>query len=148
MKRAVLFVLVLNVVLCGSLCAAPQNGGVAASFVKPTGDFKEVTGSGYGLSLIFDYPLASVANISGSLGRYQFSGKDDQDGTSIWEFTAGPQVDFGKLYVGFEVGYFTNLKEWGVVPNLGIRKDMLDIGLRYKVTDDGKFLALRAGVFF
>ncbi len=89
-----------------------------------------------------------MVNISGSLGWYQFSGEDDQDGTSIWEFTTGPQVDFGKLYAGFEVGYFTTMNEWGVVPNLGIRKDMIDIGLRYKVTGDGKFFALRAGLYF
>ncbi len=100
------------------------------------------------LSDIAERAVLSVVNISGSLGWYQFSGEDDQDGTSIWEFTTGPQVDFGKLYAGFEVGYFTTMNEWGVVPNLGIRKDMIDISLRYKVTGDGKFFAMRAGLYF
>ena len=148
MKLALGTFLILSLLIGDAVHAAPQNGGLAASFVQPTGDFKNVAGNGYGLSAIFDYPLASVANLSGSLGRYHFTGVDELDGTSFWEFTAGPQVDFGKLYAGFEVGYYTTLKEWGVVPNLGIRKGMVDAGLRYKVTADGKFFALRAGFFF
>jgi len=148
MKLSLGTFLILGLMFGGAVHAAPQNGGLAASFVQPTGDFKNVVGSGYGLSAIFDYPLASVVNLSGALGRYHFTGVDERDGMSFWEFTAGPQVDFGKLYGGIEVGYYTTLKEWGVVPNLGIRKGMVDVGLRFKVTADRKYFALRAGIFF
>ncbi len=156
MKRYLVATLAMALVLCNSALAAPKNGGLAASYAKPNGDFENLVGNGGGLSFIFDYPMSGVVNISGSLGYYNFSGATVQsggadvelEGRSIWEFAAGPQLDFGRLYVGVEGGYYTDLKEWGAVPNIGIRKGILDFSFRYKMTDDAKFYAVRAGVFF
>jgi len=155
MKRILWFTVILVLGYGGVATAGGKNGGLAASYVNPKGDFEQFVGDGFGLTAIFDYPLAGVVNITGSMGWYQFSGVTLIEGTNVktdsstlWEFAAGPQIDFGMLYCGVEGGYYTDLDEWGLVPNAGIRKDLLDFSLRYKVTDDGKFMALRAGFFF
>ena len=155
MKRVTMLILVLMVAAQGTALAQDKNGGLAASFVLPSGDFGDFVGDGFGLSAIFDYDMANVVDISGSLGWYRFGGVTLIDGTNVktesttmWEFAAGPQIDFGKLYVGLEGAYYTNLDEWGLVPNAGLRKGMVDIGVRYKMTEDSNFYAVRAGFFF
>ena len=156
MMRVLLVVLAVGLGWWSPVLAGTQNGGLAVSYVTPKGDFDQVVGDGIGLSSIFDYPLGgNVVNISGSLAYYRFSGITLLEGTnvksestSLWEFSGGPQLDFGRLYMGVEAGYYTNLDEWGLVPNLGLRKDMVDVSFRYKMTDDGKFMAVRVGFFF
>ncbi len=155
MKRIILVGLALTLMASGAARAAEKNGGLAASFAQPTGDFDKLAGSGFGLSAIFDYSMAKIVDISGSLGWYSFSGETLIEGTnvkseslSVWEFSAGPQIDFGKLYLGVEGAYYTNLDEWGLVPNIGLRKGMIDVVFRYKVTEDSNFYALRLGFFF
>ncbi|MDX2472626.1 MAG: hypothetical protein QNL91_02865 [Candidatus Krumholzibacteria bacterium] len=155
MKRIILVVLALTLMANGTALAVEKNGGLAASFAQPGGDFDKVIGSGFGLSAIFDYSMANVVDISGSLGWYRFGGKTLIEGTnvkseslSVWEFSAGPQIDFGKLYMGVEGAYYTKLDEWGLVPNIGLRKDMIDVAFRYKMTEDSNFYALRLGFFF
>jgi len=155
MKRIFIAAMVLVLGLCGSALAGGKNGGLAVSYLTPKGDFENIVGDGYGLSAIFDYPMAGVVNISGSLGWNSFSGATIIEGTNIelegqtvWEFSAGPQLDFGLLYIGLEGGYYTYLDEWGAVSIVGIRKDMFDFSLRYKMTEDGEFMAGRAGFFF
>ena len=135
--------------------AAPQNGGLAFSYVVPKDDFAQRVDKGWGAALIFDYPLAGAFDLVGTAGYYRFSGLDPSSGTSeqgeslsLWELAAGPQVDLGVLYLGCDAGYYTDLAEWGLVPNLGLRKKTIDFGLRYKVTDVGRFLAVRVGMFF
>lgn len=155
MKRILIVTLALSLGLCSSVLAGQKNGGLAVSYVSPEGDFENVVGDGYGLSAIFDYPMAGVVNISGSLGWNKFSGATliegtniELEGQTIWEFSAGPQIDFGLLYIGLEGGYYTFLDEWGAVSIIGIRKEMFDFSFRYKMTEDGKFIAGRAGFFF
>ncbi len=155
MKRIIWFTLILSSVLPGSVLAAEKSGGLAASYITPRGDYRAIVGDGFGISAIFDYPMAGVIDISGSLGWYNFAGVTLLEGTNIktesstmWEFSAGPQVDFGKLYIGAEAGYYTEFDEWGVVPNVGLRKDLLDLSVRYNLLGDGEFLAVRAGFFF
>ena len=64
MKRIILVVLALTLMANGTALAVEKNGGLAASFVQPTGDwykifdqstgdFNELVGSGFGLSAIF-----------------------------------------------------------------------------------------------
>jgi len=155
MKRIIILALSLSLVLCGSAFAGARNGGLAASFTSPKGDYGNAAGNGYGLSLIFDYPMAGMIDITGTVGWYKFTGVTLSEGTNIktdsntlWEFAAGPQIDFGLLYAGAEFGYYTDLDEWGLVPNLGVRKDLLDFSLRYMISDTGEFMAVRAGFFF
>jgi len=155
MKRIFVAILVISLGLSSVVFAAGKNGGLAASYATPDGEFEKVVGDGWGMSAIFDYPMSGMVNISGSLGYYSFAGATIIEGTNIelegqsmWEFTAGPQIDFGRLYIGIEGGYYTDLNEWGAVPNIGIRKDMFDFSLRYKMTDDAKFYAARAGFYF
>lgn len=155
MKYTLWLILVLAMGMSSTATAAEKHGGLAVSYAKPDGEFKNVVDDGYGLSAIFDYPMAGTVNISGSLGWYKFEGRTILEGTNIqlesttvWEFSVGPQIDFGKLYVGLEGGYYTDLNEWGLVGNAGIRKGMLDVSVRYKATEDGKFMALRLGFFF
>lgn len=148
-------ILLICLVVSAPVLAVQKNGGLAVSYVTPQGDYDQVVSDGGGASAIFDYPFAGIVNLTGSMGWYSFRGRTlvpgtniKTDSTNLWEFSAGPQVDFGVLYLGVEGGYYTNLKEWGLVPNVGIRKGMIDLGVRYKVTDDGKFMAVRAGFFF
>lgn len=155
MRRILALTLLLVLATSSQGLAAQKNGGLAVSYVTPKGDYEEVVSDGWGTSAIFDYPFAGIFNFTGSVGWYTFSGRTLIDGTNIktdsttlWEFTGGPQADFGMLYLGVEGGYYTDLKEWGLVPNAGIRKNMIDLGVRYKVTDDGKFMAVRIGFFF
>ena len=157
MKRMLWLTLVLAVTLGGATAAVAveKNGGLAACYISPTGDFENAVGDGFGLSTVFDYPMTSTLDVTGSLGWYRFSGITLIDGTNLktdattmWEFVAGPQLDLNKLYIGIEGGYFTNLKEWGLVPNIGLRKGMVDLAFRYKTTADGKFYAARLGFFF
>ena len=155
MKQIPGVALLIGLGFCSVAFAGQQNGGLAASYLTPKGDFKQQVDNGLGISAIFDYPLAGIINISGALGWNRFSGITLVEGTNvkaesltIWEFAAGPQIDFGRMYLGVEGGYYTNLDEWGLVPNMGIRKGMMDFSIRYKMTDDGKFVAGRAGFFF
>ncbi len=155
MKRIVLLTMILHLVVGAAALAGEKHGGLALSYAAPEGEFDKVADAGFGVSAIFDYPMAGIVNISGSLGWYRFSGVTMVEGTnvkaesrSVWEFTAGPQIDFGKLYIGLEGGYYTDLDEWGLVPNIGFRHNLIDLSLRYKATEDGKFFAGRVGVFF
>jgi len=155
MRRIIGLTLLIAMTVSTSVLAGQENGGLAASYVTPKGDFAETVDDGWGTSAIFDYPLSGIINMTGSLGWYTFSGITLVEGTNVktdsrtmWEFVAGPQADFGMLYIGVEAGYYTDLNEWGVVPNAGIRKNMIDVGVRYTVTDDGEFMAIRIGFFF
>lgn len=158
MKRILVFSLLLGAAAAATAApalAVEKPGGLAASFVTPMGDFADVVDNGIGLGAIFDYPLAGGADISGSLFWYSYSGLTLIEGTNVkaertalWEFAAGPQFDLGKFYVGAELGYYTNLDEWGVTPNIGLRQNMLDFSVRYKATGDGQWLAARLGFFF
>ncbi len=155
MKRILWLTLIVMVATSGWAMAAEKNGGLAASYAMPQDEFENVVDDGYGLSAIFDYPMAGMINISGSIGWYRFKGVTLLEGTNIkeesstmWEFSAGPQIDFGKLYVGVEGGYYTDVNEWGMLGNVGLRRDMLDFSVRYKMTEDAKFMAARLGFFF
>ncbi len=153
MKCTMLLVLILSIAATGSALAMEKNGGLAASYVTPDGDFDDLVDPGWGLSAIFDYNMAQMVDISGSVGWYRFGGTTRPSGLqtvrlNVWEFAAGPQFDFGKLYLGVEGAYSTNIDEWGFVPNIGFRKDLIDIGVRYKMTEDSNYYAVRAGFFF
>ena len=155
MRRILWFILVFSLGFSNAATAGVKSGGLAASHAAPKGDFKDLAGNGFGVAAIFDYPMAGIVNISGALGWYRFSGldanpglNDKTDSLSLWEFSAGPQIDLGMLYFGAEGGYYTKLDEWGLVLNVGIRKNLVELSLRYKMTEDGKFLATRAGFYF
>lgn len=125
-----------------------QNGGLAFSYAMPSSDFAETVGNGYGFSAIFDYPTASLVDLCASLGWYRFAGAPGRADISMWEFTAGPRFITGIFYAGLETGYFTKVKEWSMVPNVGLRKGALDLGLRYKFSGEARFVAARLGLFF
>jgi hypothetical protein len=155
MKRMLWLTMFLLLAGANPAWAVQKNGGLAASYTRPDGAFDAFADDGFGFSAIFDYPMARMIDITGSLGWYRFNGETLVEGTNLetdstifWEFVAGPQLDFQLLYVGIEGGYYTKFKEWGLVPNVGFRKDLIDISLRYKMTDDAKFYAVRLGFFF
>jgi hypothetical protein len=129
--------------------AGPQkNSGLAMSYAVPSSSFADAVDNGYGLSVIFDYPTASVADLAASLGWYRFAGSAGGEDVSMWEFTAGPRYRSGVFYAGVEMGYFTKVKEWGMVPNLGLRRGDLELGLRYKFSGEASFVAARLGFYF
>lgn len=155
MKRILILVMALSMLLGAGSALAQKTGGLAVSYAKPKGAFEGLVGNGYGLSSIFDYSMSGIVDLTLSLGWYNFDGITIFEGTnvktdsfSMWEFSAGPQIDFGRLYVGIEAGYYTNVDEWGLVPNVGIRKNIIDVCLRYKMTEDAEFYAFRLGFFF
>ncbi|MFT5234620.1 MAG: hypothetical protein ACI9UK_002130 [Candidatus Krumholzibacteriia bacterium] len=155
MKRILWAILALSIMGSASSALAQKTGGLAVSYAKPKGNFEGLVGDGYGLSSVFDYPLSGIVDVTLSLGWYNFEGRTLFEGTnvktesfSMWEFAVGPQVDFGMLYIGAEGGYYTNVDEWGLVPNVGIRKKMIDASLRYKMTEDAEYYAFRLAFFF
>jgi len=155
MKRILLAAVTLSLLLSATAAMAQKTGGLAISYAKPKGAMENLMGDGYGVSSVFDYPLAGIVDLTLTLGWYNFDGRVLIEGTnvktdnfSMWEFAAGPQVDFGMLYVGVEGGYYSNEGEWGLVPNIGIRKNMIDVSLRYKVTEFVEYVAFRMGFFF
>lgn len=155
MKRILWLTLFLVLIGAGQALAVDKNGGLAISYASPDGSLSDRAADGVGVAAIFDYPMANLIDITGSLGWYRFNGVTLIEGTNIesdamdlWEFVAGPQLDLGRLYVGLEGGYYTEFDEWGLVPNVGFRKELIDLSVRYKSTGDNRFYAFRLGFFF
>lgn len=148
MKRTPWLIPLLILALALPAHAEGKRGGLGLSYAVPDGAFEDVADAGVGVALVFDYPFTSSMDLTASIGRYDFGGADGREDIQPWEFTAGPQIDIGRLYAGVELGYFTEVDEAAFVPNLGLRRGLLDVSLRYKSSGDANFYAARLAFFF
>jgi hypothetical protein len=148
-KRIFCVALFVTACITTPAVAAGLSSGVALALVHPTGDFDKTHDPGWGIHAAFDYSLIPLVTLTGDFGWNTFQGKEigipDVD---IWEFSAGGKVNLAFLYAGAEVGYFTDVKEWDVIPFLGARLGPFDAMLRYKAAGDVNWAALRLGFFF
>ena len=121
--------------------------GAAAVLAMPTDGFDNVVDTGFGGQLFARKDVVPLVSATGTAGYTHFGGKNSFGSASIFEFTAGGLVNLGMFNGGLEFGYFTDVDEWSVVPNVGMKILMVDASLRYKMTDTNWF-SLRAGLSF
>jgi len=145
MRHLCCLAVLLGCVVCGARAgAAPatKNGGLAVSYVQPRDDFATTASDGMAYGLVFDYPLASLVGATGSVTWYRLGD------VKMTEYAAGLQLDYGQWYLGAEASYTPTFKQWGLTPNLGIRRGLVDVSLRYQTEPSLKSWAVRLGFFF
>jgi len=156
----------LLVILAGAFPVAAQqatpgkkldeaHGGIGLVYYMPKGNLKETHDRGYGISLMFAYPVSDMMDLTGTTGWSRYLIKEQPSNTlrgssdlTVWEFTLGPRMRVSIVYLGIEAGYFTNFKEWALVPNAGIRWRVFDLGYRMKTNAGTEVHSIRAGIFF
>ena len=134
-------------VLAGSSALA-GNLGVAADAALPSGSFNDGYDTGFGIHAIFKLPVTPLVTITGDGGWTGFGGKGDISNINVWNVTGGGTVNLLPLGLGAEYGYFTEVKDWSLVPYASFGFSKLDLALRYKATGDAKWWELRVGVRF
>ncbi|MFO7608269.1 MAG: hypothetical protein R6X35_03590 [Candidatus Krumholzibacteriia bacterium] len=148
-------------VMGGSLPARAGSFGVGAGLALPTGDFGDAVDLGYGLHAMVKHPVAPLVTLTGDAGWTRFSTSDEflvgeglggwlgaDDTVDVWNVTGGARVAMMPMNLGLEFGYFSELEEWSLVPNLGFGFSKLALDLRYKATGDAKWFEVRAGLYF
>lgn len=146
LKKGLIVVATLTV-----LCSAGSAWalGLGIGWKIPTGDFGELYDGGYGANAAFLFPLAPTVTGWGEIGYTRFNNKLSSLGDiDVWGFNAGARVGLGALYLGGEIGYFTEIDDFGLTPVVGIGVAMLDFSARYKLTGDANWWDLRASISF
>jgi hypothetical protein len=135
--------------------------GLGANVAFPTGSFGDLYNSGFGVHALIQHPVTPLATITGDVGWTSFSGKDlsldigdigsipfSGDNLEMWNFTGGAKVNLLPLGLGLEYGYYTQIKEWGLVPYASFGLSKIDLAARYKATGDAKWFEVRVGFMF
>jgi hypothetical protein len=140
--------LVLVVSLAPQPAQAGWGGGV--QWAAPSGDFSNAYKDGFGLWIKRTQPLIPFLSATFDADWSQFKPKDglNLETENAFGLTVGGRLEVLVVYLGLEGGYFINLNEWDIVPSLGFRFLMLDVGARYKAGGDSKFFQIRGGVIF
>lgn len=114
----------------------------------PTDTFGDFYSTGYGFSSSLEFTLLPIVSVHGGLGWTRFSGEGALEDIDVWEYGLGARAHLGLFYGGLEVDHFSEIDEWGWVPEVGVRFTMLDAGLRYKMSGDANWWGIRAGIRF
>lgn len=154
MKKGICLLTALMVL--GSAGAA-WSLGLGVGYRLPVGDFSDLYDGGFGANVVMEFPLAPTISAYGDVGYTRFVGKDlgsllgvplGSDDVDVWGFSAGAKFGIGGLYLGGEVGYFTEIDETGLSPLVGMGFGPLDLSARYKITGDANWLDLRLAISF
>jgi hypothetical protein len=169
MKKILIVLLILT--FAGISSAQGFKLGVAGNAVFPTGDWKEFTGSGWGVDAfgVFDVVLVTLTVRAGYLSfgenEQQILGETYKTSVSAVPVMAGLRWDFGmpvgpSFYVGAEAGIhnFTTSVEaagqsipseseskFAFGPNVGVEIIGFDLSAYYMIISDANYWGLRLG---
>lgn len=142
MKRFMvgLFVAVALVTLPRSADAQlSTHWGLGGQLLLPTGDFDDVVTTGWGLSATGELQVLYFLSATGSISYNMFPGESTDEGqlpdVDIFGAALGGRLNLALLFLGLDVGYYSEVDEVSVVPNIGIKLLMFEIAARYKATD-------------
>lgn len=154
MKRTLLLsmLLIASLALPGGVEAQVDSGfGIGAKMLFPTGDLDDAVKSGWGLAGTGELRILHFLAATGEISYYEFPGEssgdlelEDQD---FLGFAAGARLYLAALYLGADMGYFTDLEEFSFIPNVGLKFAMFEVAARYKATD-ANWMELRGTVNF
>ena len=137
-------------------------GGFAEG-AKPTGEFANTHGNGYGVGATADIKLPGKFGLTGSVGYMKFDGKTlEKDGSTqktpnitAMPIRAGLKYRFPLVYLKLEGGVakFTNGDDKAIIvsPGIGVRLAGIDVQVKHEtwVNDKARgFWGLRAGYNF
>ena len=131
--------------------------GSSFSLAFPMGDMDGVYDMGYGIYGNIDYNFSSFLAARFDLGWNTFKTTDIKDldtglaldeKLNVWEITGGLRAKIAIFYVEARGGYFTGIKEWGVVPAVGLRLGKLDIQGSYTVAGDYQWASARVAYYW
>ncbi|MBE0566541.1 MAG: hypothetical protein IH621_11310 [Krumholzibacteria bacterium] len=147
--------------VAGSLPAQAGGFGLGLSAALPTGDFGDYLDSGFGVHAMYKRPVTPLVQLTADVGWTRFGTADltgdlggfdgfaaADDNLDVWNFTGGGKVDFMPFGLGLEYGYFSEIDEYGLVPNVGVSFTKFAVDLRYKATGDANWFEVRAGLYF
>ena len=75
-----------------------------------------------------------------------FGAKAAGDDRTVAGFQAGPRLNLGLIRLGVDAGYFTNLKEAGIIPNAAMKLGPLELGASFTVAGKNSWVAFRGGL--
>jgi hypothetical protein len=145
-----------------ALCAIPgmaeaqvRTGiGVGGKMLFPTGELNDRVKTGWGLAATGELRLLDIVSGVGEISYNKFPGEDGTDGAGneyedidALGFTVGGRLYLAMMFVGADVGYFTDIDSAGLLPNIGLRIALLEVMARYNWSGDNWF-ELRGTVNF
>ena len=140
--------------------------GIGVEFGLPVGDFGDVYNLGVGGSLVYQHPLATNLNFTGSAGYINFSNEDNalvKVNAAAIPVKAGIRYFFAEnFYGGAELGaaFYTGDNSgtaFAYSPGIGVEfpvadKAAIDLGVRYegwsKNSHTNSFIGIRAAFNF
>ena len=128
--------------------------GVGGKLLFPTGDLNDRVKTGWGLAATGELRLLDIVSGVGEVSYNKFPGEDGTDGqgneyedVDALGFTVGGRLYLAMMFLGADVGYFTDIDSAGFLPNIGLRIALLEIMARYNWSGDNWF-ELRGTVNF
>ncbi len=136
---------VIAMLMLGGGEARAQQGGLGLQLAQPLGDFKDAVNGGYGIYLKreFNFTLIGAA---AEVNYVAFGAKAAGDDRAVAGFQAGPRLNLGLIRLGVDAGYFTNLKEAGIVPNATMKLGPLELGASFTTAGKNSWVAFRGGL--
>ena len=153
MRKGIALVAALTVI-----CAAGSAWalGLGVGYRLPTGNMADLYDGGWGANFVLEFPVTPLATVYGDVGYTRFMSKSGTalglaglSDIDVWGFSAGAKTGLagaGGLYLGGEVGYFTEIAELGISPLLGFGLGPLDLSARWKFTGDARWFDFRAAI--
>lgn len=127
--------------------AAQAQFGFGAQANLPTGSFDRSVSTGFGVYAKQEFNFA-VLGWAAEANYNQFGGKNGADATSIVGLQTGPRLNLGLIRFGVDYGYFTEIKESGVVSSMSFKLGPIEAGVNYTGAGNGQWLGLRGGFRF
>ncbi len=154
MKRFSVGLVVALALVAGPRSAEAQlstHWGVGGQLLFPTGDFDKLVTTGWGLSGTGELQVLHFLSATGTISYNKFPGESTDDGDlpdyDIFGAALGGRLNLALLFLGLDVGYYSDVDEVSLVPNLGIKLLMFEVAARYKATDSN-WLELRGTFTF
>ena len=128
--------------------------GVGGKMLFPTGDLNDRVKTGWGLAATGELRLLDFVSGVGEISYNKFPGEDGTDAAGneyedvdALGFTVGGRLYLAMMFVGADVGYFTDIDSAGFLPNIGLRIALFEVMARYNWSGDNWF-ELRGTVNF
>lgn len=134
--------------------------GNSFNYLVPQGNLAKTYTHGYGVYANFDYNFSKFLIGRFDLGWNDLSGDEtsyidtlgvvhtNHPSVSLWEFSAGLRAQVSVFYIEARGGYFSGVKEWGVVPAVGLRFGKLDIQGYATITETNSWAGARIGYYW
>ncbi len=142
MKRFTVGLFVALALVAGPRSAGAQlstHWGVGGQLLLPTGDFDNAVTTGWGLSGTGELQVLYFLSATGTVSYNMFPGESTDGGklpdVDIFGAALGGRLNLALLFLGLDVGYYSEVDEVSLVPNIGLKLLMFEVAARYKATD-------------